>query len=127
MLIGMSSKNAILIVEFARELRQQGRSVAEAALEAAETRLRPIVMTSMAFLLGVLPLLFATGAGSVGRRSLGTTVFGGMALSTVLNLFFIPVLYVLVETLRERGGRAEPGDDGALVTHAPAVGGEVES
>jgi HAE1 family hydrophobic/amphiphilic exporter-1 len=127
MLIGMSSKNAILIVEFARELREQGRSVAQAALGAAETRLRPIVMTSMAFLLGVLPLLVATGAGSVGRRSLGTTVFGGMALSTVLNLIFIPVLYVLVETLRERGGRAEPRSDGALVAHVPAMGGEVES
>ncbi len=118
MLIGMSSKNAILIVEFARELREQGKSIVEAALEAAETRLRPIVMTSMAFLLGVVPLLVATGAGSVGRRSLGTTVFGGMALSTVLNLFFIPVLYVLVETLRERGG--------AMEVHAPTVGSEAE-
>jgi HAE1 family hydrophobic/amphiphilic exporter-1 len=127
MLIGMSSKNAILIVEFARELREQGKPVVEAALEAAETRLRPILMTSMAFLLGVLPLLVATGAGSVGRRSLGTTVFGGMALSTVLNLIFIPVLYVLVETLRERGGRSEPRKDGALVAHAPAMGGEAES
>jgi HAE1 family hydrophobic/amphiphilic exporter-1 len=127
MLIGMSSKNAILIVEFARELREQGRSVAEAALQAAETRLRPIMMTSMAFLLGVLPLLVATGAGSVSRRSLGTTVFGGMALSTVLNLFFIPVLYVFVETLRERGGRTDPGNDGALVAHAPAMGREAES
>ncbi|HXN31824.1 MAG TPA: multidrug efflux RND transporter permease subunit [Polyangiaceae bacterium] len=120
MLIGMSSKNAILIVEFARELRQTGKSVIEAALEAAETRLRPILMTSMAFLLGVTPLLVATGAGSVGRRSLGTTVFGGMLLSTVLNLFFIPVLYILVETLRERVG----GVDSAV--HAPAVGGEAE-
>jgi HAE1 family hydrophobic/amphiphilic exporter-1 len=110
MLIGMSSKNAILIVEFARELREAGKSIIEAAIEAAETRLRPILMTSLAFLLGVVPLLVATGAGSVGRRSLGTTVFGGMALSTVLNLFFIPVLYVLIETLRERrGGRvSEP-------------------
>ncbi len=127
MLVGMSSKNAILIVEFARELREAGKSVVEAALEAAETRLRPILMTSVAFLLGVVPLLIATGAGSVGRRSLGTTVFGGMALSTVLNLFFIPVLYILVETLRERGGRVEPGnEDGGGAIHAPAVGGEAE-
>jgi HAE1 family hydrophobic/amphiphilic exporter-1 len=120
MLIGMSSKNAILIVEFARELRQTGKSVIAAALEAAETRLRPILMTSLAFLLGVVPLLVATGAGSVGRRSLGTTVFGGMLLSTVLNLIFIPVLYVLVETLRERGRGVEP------VVHATAAGGEAE-
>lgn len=118
MLIGMSSKNAILIVEFARELREAGKSVTEAAVEAAETRLRPILMTSLAFLLGVVPLLVAKGAGSVGRRSLGTTVFGGMALSTVLNLFFIPVLYILVETLRERrGGRASE----------PVMGGEATS
>jgi HAE1 family hydrophobic/amphiphilic exporter-1 len=109
MLIGMSSKNAILIVEFARELRETGKSVIESALEAAETRLRPILMTSVAFLLGVVPLLIATGAGSVGRRSLGTTVFGGMLISTVLNLFFIPVMYILIETLRERGGGVDPG------------------
>jgi len=128
MLIGMSSKNAILIVEFARELREAGRSVTEAALEAAETRLRPIVMTSVAFLLGVAPLLVATGAGSVGRRSLGTTVFGGMLFSTVLNLFFIPVLYILVETLRERGKvehDTRSGDGG--LEDAPIVGGEAES
>ena len=111
MLIGMSSKNAILIVEFARELRETGKSVIESALEAAETRLRPILMTSVAFLLGVVPLLIATGAGSVGRRSLGTTVFGGMLISTVLNLIFIPVLYILVETLRERGGGVDPAHD----------------
>ncbi len=118
MLVGMSSKNAILIVEFARELRETGKSVIDSAMLAAETRLRPIVMTSVAFLLGVLPLLVATGAGSVGRRSLGTTVFGGMALSTVLNLFFIPVLYVLVETLRERGGRNAPDHAGSAAAIA---------
>jgi HAE1 family hydrophobic/amphiphilic exporter-1 len=124
MLIGMSSKNAILIVEFARELREAGKSVVESALEAAETRLRPILMTSMAFLLGVAPLLFATGAGSVGRRSLGTTVFGGMLLSTVLNLFFIPVLYVLVETLRERGRGAESGKHSGGAVQTPPIARE---
>jgi len=124
----MSSKNAILIVEFARELRESGRSVIEAALEAAETRLRPILMTSMAFLLGVAPLLVATGAGSVGRRSLGTTVFGGMALSTVLNLFFIPVLYILVETLRERGGGAASDEEkGSGGVSTPVLGEEAPS
>jgi len=102
MLIGLSSKNAILIVEFASQLRAQGKDIAAAAIEAAETRLRPILMTSFAFLLGVFPLLIASGAGSASRRSLGTAVFGGMIVSTVLNLAIIPVLYVVVERVRER-------------------------
>jgi HAE1 family hydrophobic/amphiphilic exporter-1 len=102
MLIGLASKNAILIVEFAHQLRVRGRSLVAAAIEAAETRLRPILMTSAAFLLGASPLLWAAGAGSGSRHSLGTAVFGGMLVSTGMNLFFIPVLYVLVETARER-------------------------
>ncbi len=110
MLIGLSSKNAILIVEFANQLRERGRPLAEAAVEAAETRLRPIHMTSFAFLLGASPLLIATGAGAGSRRSLGTAVFGGMLVSTVMNLFFIPVLYVLVEGVRERLARRVPHD-----------------
>jgi HAE1 family hydrophobic/amphiphilic exporter-1 len=110
MLIGLSAKNSILIVEFAEQLRKKGRSIAEAAIEAAELRLRPILMTSFAFILGVLPLVFATGAGALGRRSVGTTVVGGMLLSTVLNLFFIPVLYVILSGLFRRGddNPAEP-------------------
>jgi HAE1 family hydrophobic/amphiphilic exporter-1 len=110
MLIGLSAKNSILIVEFAEQLRKKGRSIAEAAIEAAELRLRPILMTSFAFILGVLPLVFATGAGALGRRSVGTTVVGGMLLSTVLNLFFIPVLYVILSRLLGRSGDnpAEP-------------------
>ena len=103
MLIGLSAKNSILIVEFAEQLRRKGRSIAEAAIEAAELRLRPILMTSFAFILGVLPLVFATGAGALGRRSVGTTIVGGMLLSTVLNLIFIPVLYVLLSRLLKRG------------------------
>jgi HAE1 family hydrophobic/amphiphilic exporter-1 len=103
MLIGLASKNGILIVEFAEQLRHKGLSISEAAVEAARLRLRPILMTSFAFILGVLPLVFASGAGSQSRHSVGTTVFGGMIVSTVLNLFFIPVLYVIVESLRERG------------------------
>jgi hydrophobic/amphiphilic exporter-1 (mainly G- bacteria), HAE1 family len=99
MLIGLSAKNAILIVEFAEQLRGKGRSISEAAIEAAELRLRPILMTSFAFILGVLPLVFATGAGALGRHSVGTTIVGGMLLSTVLNLVFIPVLYVILSTL----------------------------
>jgi hydrophobic/amphiphilic exporter-1 (mainly G- bacteria), HAE1 family len=99
MLIGLSSKNAILIVEFAEQLREQGLSIVEAAIEAARIRLRPILMTSLAFILGVVPLVFATGAGRAGRISVGTTVFGGMIAATTLNLLFIPVLYVLVRSL----------------------------
>jgi len=99
MLIGLSAKNSILIVEFAEQLLEQGRSIIDAAIEAAELRLRPILMTSFAFILGVLPLYFATGAGRLGRHSVGTAIVGGMLFSTVLNLFFIPVLYVIVKTL----------------------------
>jgi HAE1 family hydrophobic/amphiphilic exporter-1 len=102
MLVGLASKNAILIVEFAEQLRQRGMSVAEAAVEAARIRLRPILMTSFAFILGVLPLVLASGAGQGGRHSVGTTVFGGMIAATLLNLYFIPVLYIVVEEARER-------------------------
>ena len=108
MLIGLSAKNSILIVEFAEQLRRKGRSIAEAAIEGAELRLRPILMTSFAFILGVLPLVFATGAGALGRRSVGTTIVGGMLLSTVLNLFFIPVLYVILSRLLRRGDNTHP-------------------
>jgi hydrophobic/amphiphilic exporter-1 (mainly G- bacteria), HAE1 family len=103
MLVGLSSKNAILIVEFSEQLRQRGLPLVEAAVQAATIRLRPIVMTSLAFILGVVPLVLATGAGENGRHSVGTTVFGGMIMSTVLNLFFIPVLYLIIEGWRERG------------------------
>jgi len=99
MLIGLASKNAILIVEFAEQLRGQGMSVVEAAVEAARIRLRPILMTSLAFILGVVPLVLAQGAGRAGRISVGTTVFGGMIAATSLNLLFIPVLYVIVRSV----------------------------
>jgi HAE1 family hydrophobic/amphiphilic exporter-1 len=99
MLIGLASKNAILIVEFAEQLRDQGMSVVEAAIEAARIRLRPILMTSLAFILGVVPLVLARGAGRAGRISVGTTVFGGMIAATTLNLLFIPVLYVIVRSI----------------------------
>ena len=99
MLIGLSAKNSILIVEFAEQQLAEGKSIIDAAITAAELRLRPILMTSFAFILGVLPLYFASGAGALGRHSVGTAVVGGMLLSTVLNLFFIPVLYVLTKTL----------------------------
>jgi hydrophobic/amphiphilic exporter-1 (mainly G- bacteria), HAE1 family len=99
MLIGLASKNAILIVEFAEQLRAKGLTVVEAAAEAARIRLRPILMTSLAFILGVLPLVLARGAGRAGRISVGTTVFGGMIAATTLNLLFIPVLYVIVRSI----------------------------
>ena len=102
MLVGLSSKNAILIVEFAEQLRERGLPLVEAAIEAARIRLRPILMTSFAFILGVVPLVLASGAGEKGRHSVGTTVFGGMIMSTLLNLFFIPVLYLIIEGWRER-------------------------
>jgi HAE1 family hydrophobic/amphiphilic exporter-1 len=105
MLIGLSAKNAILIVEFAEQLREKGRSITEAAIEAAELRLRPILMTSFAFILGIFPLVFATGAGALGRRSVGTTIVGGMLFSTVLNLFFIPILYVILSSILSSGPR----------------------
>jgi len=113
MLVGLASKNAILIVEFAEQLRHQGTPLIESAVEAARIRLRPILMTSLAFILGVVPLVVASGAGEKGRHSVGTTVFGGMIMSTILNLFFIPVLYLIIEGWRERGKteaqiRAEP-------------------
>jgi HAE1 family hydrophobic/amphiphilic exporter-1 len=109
MLVGLASKNAILIVEFAEQVRAQGKSVVDAAITAAQIRLRPILMTSFAFILGVLPLVLASGAGAGSRHSLGTTVFGGMILSTFLNLVFIPVLYVVIEGRRERRRGARAG------------------
>ena len=99
MLIGLAAKNAILIVEFAEQLRAKGLSVVDAAIEASRIRLRPILMTSLAFILGVMPLVFATGAGQEGRHSVGTAVAGGMFFATFLNVIFIPILYVLVRTL----------------------------
>jgi len=105
MLIGLSAKNGILVVEFAEQLRARGMSIADAAVEAARIRLRPILMTSLAFILGVMPLVFASGAGREARHSVGTAVAGGMIASTFLNLAFIPVLYVVVKSI---GRRREP-------------------
>lgn len=108
LIIALASKNAILIVEFARDLRQQGTSIRQSAIQAARMRFRPILMTSFAFILGVLPLVFATGAAAASRRSLGTAVCGGMLTSTVLAVFFTPVFFVVFQWLSEfRIRRAE--------------------
>ena len=95
-IIGLSAKNAILIIEFAKDLQAQGKSVVEAALEAAHLRFRPIIMTSLAFTLGVLPLAIATGASSASQQAIGTGVIGGMITGTVLAVIFVPVFFVLV-------------------------------
>jgi HAE1 family hydrophobic/amphiphilic exporter-1 len=102
MLIGLAAKNAILIVEFANQLREEGREMIDAITHAAATRLRPILMTSIAFILGILPLAFAHGDGAQSRISLGTAVLGGMLVSTVMNLAVVPVLYVLVVSWTDR-------------------------
>jgi multidrug efflux pump len=101
-LVGLSAKNAILIVEFAKANREAGMGIAEAARDAAVQRLRPILMTSFAFILGVVPLLIASGAGAASKQSVGTVVFGGMLVSTVLAVLVVPALYVIVQTLTER-------------------------
>ncbi|MFN6559304.1 MAG: efflux RND transporter permease subunit [Nostoc sp. ChiSLP01] len=102
MLIGLASKNAILIVEFANQALEQGMTIQKAALTAAQERFRPIVMTSSASLLGFFPLVIASGAGSASRWSLGTALFGGLLVSTILSLLIVPVLYVIIKNLEER-------------------------
>lgn len=102
MLIGLASKNSILIVEFANQLRQQGLTITKAALEAAKERLRPILMTAISTLVGIFPLVIATGAGAGSRQSLGTAVFGGMLVATFLSLFVVLILYIGLETVSDR-------------------------
>jgi HAE1 family hydrophobic/amphiphilic exporter-1 len=102
LMIVLAGKNAILVVKFARDLRRGGMSIPEAAIEATRRRFRPILMTSFTFILGVAPLLVATGVGAASQRVIGTVVFGGMLSSTLLAIPFIPVFYVLMERLSER-------------------------
>jgi HAE1 family hydrophobic/amphiphilic exporter-1 len=119
MLVGLAAKNSILIVEFAEQLRGRGLSIVEAAIGSARIRLRPILMTSLAFILGVMPLALATGAGAGARNSVGTTVAGGMIASTFLSVVFIPVLYVIVRTIAPGRVRAH-GDESAVVAEGGA-------
>jgi multidrug efflux pump subunit AcrB len=109
-LIGLAAKNAILIVEFARQAEDEGANRFDAAVTAARTRLRPILMTSLAFILGVVPLAIATGAGAEMRRSLGTAVFAGMLGVTLFGLLFTPVFYVVVRWAALLRGKAVPED-----------------
>jgi HAE1 family hydrophobic/amphiphilic exporter-1 len=111
LMIALASKNAILIVEFARDLQRQGMSVAEAAVEATSRRFRPIMMTSLAFILGVAPLLMASGAGAAGQRAIGTVVFGGMIASTLLAIPFVPVFYVATQRLSGRRGKGRGANE----------------
>ena len=110
LMIALAAKNAILIVEFARELKAEGMSSVDAAVEATRRRFRPILMTSIAFILGVVPLLTATGAGSASQQSLRTVVFGGMIASTLVAIPFVPVFYIMMQRVSERlGSRAKLG------------------
>ena len=123
-LIGLSAKNAILLVDFANHRFHSGMSATEAAIEAAKLRFRPIIMTSMAFVLGVTPLVFATGAGAAGRQSIGTGVFGGMLAATFLAIFFVPLFFVLVRKLAQRRPSQTATSPGAVPAVAsPAEGG----
>ncbi len=121
-IIGLSAKNAILIIEFAKDLQAQGKSVIAAALEAAHIRFRPIIMTSMAFTLGVLPLAIASGAGSASQRAIGTGVIGGMITGTVLAVIFVPIFFVVVRTLFKGSERQHQRDaEQAAAHHGPGV------
>jgi len=108
LMIALASKNAILIVEFARDLHREGMSITEAAVEATRRRFRPIVMTSFAFILGVVPLLIAVGPGAASQRAIGTVVFGGMLSSTLLAIPFVPVFYVVTQRVSERLRKDKP-------------------
>jgi HAE1 family hydrophobic/amphiphilic exporter-1 len=108
MLIGLASKNAILIVEFANHSREQGMTITQAALHAVEQRFRPILMTTIAALVGFLPLVLASGAGAASRLSIGTAVFGGLVISTFMSLLLVPVLYVVVKNLTDFGSKGKP-------------------
>ena len=117
-IIGLSAKNAILIIEFAKDLQAEGKSVMASALEAAHLRFRPIIMTSMAFMLGVLPLALASGAGSASQRAIGTGVIGGMLTGTVLAVLFVPIFFVVVRTLFKGSERQNAN----YAAHAKAMG-----
>ena len=127
-IIGLSAKNAILIIEFAKDLQAEGKGVIESALEAAHLRFRPIVMTSLAFMLGVMPLVLASGASSASQRAIGTGVIGGMLTGTVLAVFFVPLFFVVVRTLFKGRAKPPPGApvDAAGTPQEPRAGDSEE-
>ena len=102
MLIGLLAKNAILIVEYAIQRRQQGMSIVESAVNGAVARLRPILMTSFAFIFGLMPLMFASGAGAIGNRSIGISAIGGMFIGTMIGVLVIPSLYIIFQTIQDK-------------------------
>jgi HAE1 family hydrophobic/amphiphilic exporter-1 len=120
MLIGLAAKNAILIVEFAKDGYEKGQPLVDAALEGARLRLRPILMTSFAFILGCVPLWTATGAGAVARQIMGTTVIGGMIAASAIGIFFVPAIFYMVEKWAGAGKQSESGTLPALPS--PAAG-----
>lgn len=119
LMIALAAKNAILVVEFARELRHEGMDIVDAAIEATRRRFRPIVMTSFAFIFGVVPLLTATGAGAASQQSLGTVVFGGMLASTLLAIPFVPVFYIIMARTEERGKRRKAAKAATSAVSSP--------
>ena len=139
MLIGLAAKNSILIVEFAKMKRDEGATAVDAALESARLRFRPILMTAFAFILGVVPLMLASGSGAESRKVMGTAVFWGMLVATILGVFMTPALYVLVEWFNRKkpvpaaapaaggghgtGGHPTSGGQGGSGGHAPSGGG----
>jgi len=123
MLVGLAAKNAILIVEFAKLKTEEGMSPLDAAMEAAKQRFRPILMTALSFVFGVLPLLVATGAGAEARKVMGMAVFAGMLAATALGVFFVPLLFVLVERVRG-GGQPAPAGPTAPASGAAGQGAQ---
>ncbi|MEO9209851.1 MAG: efflux RND transporter permease subunit, partial [Ginsengibacter sp.] len=108
MLVGLLAKNAILIVEFALDRRKQGLSIVQAAVDGAQARFRPILMTSFAFIFGLLPLMFSSGAGAHGNQAIGTGAVGGMVIGTLLGVFVIPILFIVFQSLQEKISGAPP-------------------
>ena len=102
MLIGLLAKNAILIVEFAADARRKGLSVTQAAIQGSVARLRPILMTSFAFILGLMPLMLAQGAGAIGNKAIGTGAIGGMLIGTIIGVFVVPILFIVFQNLQEK-------------------------